>query len=232
MKVRKILDDIEQTPAYQLMPKEVRPDRRMLLQWMSSELNDLSSKTPNFDFWLVQLEPAIRTQSGKRDYDLPDDFPFNFVRLSTDKWACNIDDGYNETNLPYVPLKDFYDLNLTAESNGKPSCYTIKTKPDGRRLLVLSPPPDTNNSTYTYYEIDGLYCKNDWDLKDEDILPPIPGQFAILKYAVLRRISTDFEQKYIEAYAVLMNEMARSRDLQIKLNMGNNRNAYTGMRHP
>ena len=225
-----MLDDIEQSPAYQMMPREVRPDRRMLLQWMSAELNELVSKTPNFDFWIVQLEPAIRTQEGKREYDLPDDFGLNFARLDTDKWACNLDDGNNETNLPYKPLKDFYNQNLTAESNARPACYTIRTRPDGRRLLVVSPPPDSNSSTY--YEIDGLYARNDWELKDEDVLPPVPGQFAILKYAVMRRISTDFEQKYIEAYAVLMNEMARNRDLQLKPSFGSGRNEYMMMRQP
>ena len=230
MRVRKMLDDIEQSPAYQMMPREIRPDRRMLLQWMSAELNELVSKTPNFDFWIVQLEPAIRTREGAREYDLPEDFGLNFVRLDTDKWACNLDDGNNETNLPYKPLKDFYAMNLTAESNAKPSCYTIKTRPDGRRLLVVSPPPDSNSSTY--YEIDGLYARNDWELKDEDVLPPVPGQFAILKYAVMRRISTDFEQKYIEAYAVLMNEMARNRDLQLKPSFGSGRNEYMMMRQP
>jgi len=203
MKVARVLNDIEQSMAYRMMPSEFRPSRRLLLDWMSNELNELSGRISNAAVFAVHLEPAIVCTSGTREYNLPKDFPLNFLRKSGDSFVCMIDDGTNEVNLEYVSPEEFYTMDLIAESNAKPTKYTIVTTQVGRRQLVLSPPPDDD------YEIDGLYIP-DWDLADEDSLPPIPGNCMVLKYGVLRRLNRDMhETDYQRAVAELMLEMAR-----------------------
>lgn len=228
MLVSKYIDDIQQSPAYILMPAEVRPDRRKLLAWMSSELNELAGQLPDADWFQVWLEPAISTSEGEREYDLPEDFPANFVRLDNDRWACNLDTGTCESNLRYRSLREYYDQNLRAQSNGKPESYTIKTRSDGRRQLVLSPPPDGNSGSG--YTIDGLYCPTDWTLSDEDEIPPIPNSLSILKWGVLRRINPELEPKYREAYSSLLLEVARNRKIRLSPNYGAYSNQYARMR--
>lgn len=213
MKVKKLLDDIEQSPAYRSMPRELRPDRQMLLSWMSVELGELTSKIPDSDIFAIRLEPAIVTVDGLREYSLPKDFGTNFMRKDADTWSVMIDDGTTESQLAYKIPTEFYAQNLRGESDGVPSCYTIVTTQRARRELVLSPPPDGE------YTIDGLYIPTDWDFQDEDDLPPLPANNPILKYAVMRRMSADFEPKYAESWAQLMMELAKSRKTQIKPQM-------------
>lgn len=213
MKVKRLLDDIEQSPSYRSMPRELRPDRQMLLSWLSVELGELTSKIPDADIFAVRLEPAIVTLAGIREYSMPKDFGVNFLRKDAETWAVMIDDGTTESQLPYKIPTEFYSQNLRAESNGVPACYTIVTTQRARRELVLSPPPDGE------YQIDGLYIPADWDFQDEDDLPPLPANNPILKYAVMRRLSADFEPKYGESWAQLMMELARSRKTQFKPQM-------------
>ena len=228
MLVSKFLDDIQQTATWLLAPAEIRPDRRRLLAWMSSELNELSGKIPDADWWLIWLEPAIRTDTGVREYDLPESFPANFAKLDTERFACNLDDGASEANLKYRRITEYYDQNLRGQTNGRPESYSILMRPDGRRQLLLSPPPDANGSV-GYYEVDGLYNPG-WDLHDEDELPGIPNNLAVLKYGVLRRISPDLEPKFQEAYAYLLMEIARNRKIRISPNYGDSGNRYARMR--
>lgn len=231
MRVSQFLDDLEQSPAYLMMPPNLRPDRRGLLRLMSAELNELSAKLPDTDFFQTWMEPAIRTRTGDREYDLPDDFPDNFVRLDRERWACNLDDGSAESNLQYRQLTAYYDQNLRGQTNGRPQFYSIVLRPDGRRQLLVSPPPDANGSV-GYYEIDGLYCPTDWILSDEDQLPPLPANHSVLRWGVSRRLSADLEPRFQEAYAVLITQVTRNRNVGIAPKLGNYRNQYTLMRRP
>jgi hypothetical protein len=84
----------------------------------------------------------------------------------------------------------------------------------------VDPPPDDNSDSN--YTIDGLYQKSDWKLDEMDALPPLPGNSAILRYAVLRRCDAAFQARYDEALAILALRAAQHRPTRIVVNMGEN----------
>jgi hypothetical protein len=233
MKVSQFLDDIEQSPAYVMMPPNLRPDRRGLMRIMSAELNELSAKLPDADFFQVWMIPGISTTEGECYYDLPDNFPGNFTRIDRERWACNILVGTQERILTYKPIVNAYVEGVTGYSaaNACPQWYTISLRPDGRRQLIIYPPPDTNPPV-GHYIIGGLYTPTDWIIRNEDEILPLPSNHSVLRWAVARRFSADLEPKFQEAYGVLLMEVSRNRKMSIGPKLGNYVNAYTLMRRP
>lgn len=214
MKVRTILDEVELTLRQRGLKGESRP---ILLKHLNFDLTELSGKE-DWDWAMVHLDPAVALSEGKREYDLAGNFTDNFVRYSGDEgegFVCLLDDGSNKAPIGYESPMTFFARNLTAESNGRPARYTIVSKPDGSRQILVSPPPDAA-ATYT---LDGLYIPTDWALKEEDDTPPIPGHSAILKWALLRRYDFQtFGAYYMDAFATLMMRLARNRKAKIGVN--------------
>lgn len=219
MLTRELLDEIEQESRY-LAAGVVLPDRLTLLEWMSSGLNSLSGKMHDADCFAIHLNPVIGTTEGTREYDLPDNFGSNFARMTTgeDDFCCMLDNGTNESALHYKSPAQFYGQNLKAESNSTPSAYTVMSKDDGHRKLVLSPPPDDNSDAN--YTIGGLYQPTDWKLSEESALPPLPNNCSILKYAVLKTINPNLEANYKEEMAYLILGLAQQRRAVIYPHMG------------
>ena len=200
---------------------------------MSAELNELSSKLPDADFFQVWMEPGIYTTVGECWYDLPDNFPSNFVRIDRERWACNIMVGTQERILPYKSMVEAYDVGVTGWSadNAVPQWYTITLRPDGRHQLLIYPPPDANGAVGNYI-IGGLYTPTDWTMTNEDSILPVPSNYSVLKWGVLRRFSADLEPKFQEAYATLLMEVARNRKVSFAPKLGSYYNQHTLMRRP
>lgn len=184
------------------------PDRRVMLAFLSTELRELTGRG-SFDWAMRALRPAISLQDGKADYLLPEDFGDNFVRGAGDdgdKWCCMLDDGSSEAPLDYVSPPQFFSMNLTASEEADPSKYTIIGSNDGRRYLWVNPTPD--DSTHT---INGLYIPTNWKLTEADELPPVPGNADVLRYALLRKISANYDSAYQNAFAQLALRAANQR---------------------
>ena len=235
--VRDQLDEIEQAAK---LAKAEMPTRRILLDWMSAELGELSFKI-QADYFYVHLDPVLSLTTGQRAYKLPENFPDNFVRhagerfyaplnLGGDKWCCKLDDGTSEALLSYESPSQFFSKNLRAESNNRPSVYTILSTPVGKRQLLVSPPPDANGTAG--YTIDGLYLPTDWKLSEYSSTPPLPANSAVLKYAVLRRLAPQiYEAKYAEARADVILKAAQNRVAQFVPVLGRSgQNEYTAQR--
>lgn len=221
MTVEEFLDEIEQKGPYYVGGKVPIPDRFTLLEWMSSELNTLSSKLPDGDCFYIYLTPMIETVESTRTYDLPDEFPMNFAKLTPgdDDFCCMLNDGTNDTPLHYKSPAQFYGKNLDAESNSTPSEYTIVTQsPRGNRAIVLSPPPDSNSAAD--YTIGGLYHPTNWKLTEESALPPLPNNCAILKWGVLKTLNPNLESNYKEEMAYLILRLAQQRRSVMYPHMG------------
>jgi len=209
MKTSAILNDVETTLKQQGVKSQDRFINRM---WLNAELSELVGREP-FEWACVHLDPIILCVDGQRAYDLPKNFPDNFIAYGIGheaKRVVTIDDSTNKVNLNYVSPMEFYLKDLTAEQDGKPSDYTIVSKPDGRRQLILSPPPDDD------YTIDGLYIPTDWQLDEESDLPPIPGNSLILKWGILRRYNANYQVFYQQSYSDLLVQSARNRKTQMK----------------
>lgn len=205
MNTNEFLDDIRD--ECEVANIQMLHDRFTVLGWASAELNRLSHEFHS-DCFLIHLDPIVNMVVGTRYYDLPRDFGSNFAPGAGDgdKFCCKLDDGTNESLIDYISPAQFYSKNLRAEANGKPTKYTIVSSVNGVRQVGLSPPPD---DTYT---LDGLYKPTNWKLETMDALPPIPGNSAILKYAVLRRISPErWNEDYILAKQNLALEFAQSK---------------------
>jgi len=236
MKVSALLDSVELT-CKNVLGKQA-PNRFEMLKWMSEDLNQLTSKCPA-DWFLVHLDPAVMTKEGVRDYDLPHNFPDNFVRHAGqrffqylvwggDKWCCLLDDGTNSMQINYEAPMQFYSRNLRGESNSRPIVYTITSQLSGDKRLSLSPPPDANG-TVGYYTVNGLYLPTDWHLTYETDLPPIPENCVILSYYLLARLAPNvYEAKAADAYESMMFNAASNRVAQFVPVLGRSgRDEYT-----
>lgn len=205
------------------------PDRMRLLMLINSVLNDIAGEE-DWEWMVRRGAPIVSTNTGVRSYQLPKDFGLNFVRYK-DGFNCMISDTSSESQLTYKPQNDFYSLDLVAESNGLPSAYTIATRPDGRRELVLSPPPDANGST-GYYAINGVYQPADWTLLTQDDLPPIPNGCGVLRYGVLRKLDPAYNGEYTNEIRKLYNRTAKQTGpvrFSPRLGPGSYRNDYSLM---
>jgi len=221
MLVKQLLDDIELTLHEQGIAP---PERLILLNWLSNELNELTSKVES-ELFYVYLDPIISTIEGQRAYDLPVNFPENFVKNKADSWAVTISDTNTDVPLSYVPPQEFYSMNLVGESNAKPTKYSVMSSANGQRKLLLSPPPDD-----TGFTISGLYKPTDWSIDYDTALPPLPLNNQVLKYAVLaRKLPNTFEQKKLDAMNYLIYGNARGRKVMFspKIETGN---PYSSMR--
>jgi hypothetical protein len=202
-------------------------DRFDLLNWASAELNKISGEY-DADCFYTYSEPIASLVVGTRNYDLPANFPMNFAKAAGDqgdKFCCMYDDATSETPLDYMTNTRFYSMNLSGESNGTPSKYTIISSPNGRKQISLSPPPDAAN------ELNGLYKPTDWDLKTMDDVPSLPANSHLLKYAVLRRINPErWNQDYAKERSTLLMELASSRKVTFVPNFSGHRHSYTLMR--
>jgi len=211
MKVRKLIEQIERRAQHKLTRNVVEDHYRILLL-LSETLNDLSSEE-EFDFLKVSLEPLIQTEPDGRSYALPENFPENFIRYHSPDTgevahACKLDDGSSSGSLTYEKPEVFYRRDLSGETSSRPSAYTIVTEPDGSRSLIVSPPADT-----TDYEIQGTYIPNDWALTEDDDLPVIPNNYALLRYGVLKELEPEnqlHELHYREARSYLYYRQALS----------------------
>ena len=178
-------------------------DRWNLLSILSQEVRLLSGKY-QWDWALSALRPIIKTSTGNRDYTLPENFGFNFARGVEDtdghQFTVTISDGNSETPLEYVDPGAFYGMNLTAESNATPTKYTLRNSTSGRRILALSPPPDSNSDSH--YTINGLYSPTDWVFENHDILMPIPGGTDLLEHRILAQV---FESRDTDRYVIHQN---------------------------
>ncbi len=220
MQVKEMLDDIEQQLSYRGL---AIPDRFIMLSWMSNELNEITGRY-QFDWSFVHVDPVIKTVEGQRAYMLPADFPDNFVVGASegrgDQYCCKIDDASTESLLTYQSPVQFFSKSLRSSSDSKPSHYTIMSLPNGRKEIQLDPPPDDNSDSN--YTVDGLYQKADWKLEEMDALPPLPGNSAVLRYAVLRRCDAAFQARYEEALAILALRAAQHRKTRLVMTMGEN----------
>ena len=225
MKTREWLDDVEDELI--IAGVKVKWEKYDLLNWASAELNRISGEF-DADCFNVHLDPIIDTVEGTRYYNLPANFGLNFSPYGGpdgEGYCCMFNDGDNETQLEYVANAQFFTLNLAGESDGSPTKYTILSTPSGGKQIGLSPPPDDS------YEIDGLYKPTDWDLTMMDSIPPLPGNSAILKYAVLRRMDRNkWNQDYVTAYASLAMQIANDKKGRFNPYLGPGRNDYALIR--
>ena len=224
MKVSEILDDIEQTVEDRTSGRIKAPDRFVLRDWLSRELKRVVAMA-DWDWAVVYLSPLIVLQASKRAYLLPENFGSNFIRWGADegdKYLCRLIDGTTEAFLDYESPAAFFGNNHSETTTGRPNKYTVTSRPDGRRELQVFPLPDTTART-----IAGAYIPTDWSLEDSDQMPAVPGNSAVLKFAVLRRIYKAGSPEYLDAVAEqgkeevkLLDEAARSRKAQIVPNIG------------
>jgi len=222
--------------------KDAPLDKQQLMAILSEELEYLSGEF-QWDWAASTIRPAIRTVVGKREYSLPIGFGLNFARGADrqgEAFTVTLSDASNEGLLRYESPARFYSRNLLGESNNRPSLYTIRTDPmQGRRLMVLSSPPDANGDT-GYYEINGLYVPENWNFNDADQMMPVPGNNPLLKHRVLARV---YETRNRELHAfhvrqgqhalsklLLLQARSRRTRLSPKLSRTQSGNTYTLVR--
>lgn len=224
MLIRQYLDRIDDQivdPITRILPV----DRWELLDILSVECQYLSGET-QFDWAARYLPKIIQTYTGKRAYLLPEDFGLNFARgaeRSGANFSITVNDGSNESPLQFEDQAKFHTRNLTAESNGSPSRYTIRTRNTGQRELVISPPADSNSDAH--YTINGLYVPTDWTFENQDMLLPIPENISVLEHRILARVfgqlederrSIKHEVKALEGRTMLRLNQAKSKTHQMR----------------
>ena len=188
----RVTQQVQQVDAYELLD-----DLRMVLIELAS-LEDWS--------WLhVRMDPIAKTETGKRNYALPRNFPDNFLRNASNglDHLCLISDSSSEGFLGYQPATRFFASDRVAASNGKPSTYTIRTNAAGRKEIALDPPPDSNSGSH--YTIRGVYTMGFKDLKLDDEVPIEPTEY--LRYRLLliydpenRQYGNSFELARVQLY--------------------------------
>ena len=208
MIVREILDDIEQVLQFKGVAS---PGRPILTQWLSQELNELTG-VADWDWAQVWLDPAVTTVDGTNEYSLPANFPENFLRgagADGDSYCCKVSTSTKEEILDYRSPVQFHSLVFVGASEGQPTDYTVLTTSSGDRKIKLFPTPDAA------YNVSGLYVPTDWALTEQDAVPPVPGNCAVLKAGVMRRIDGGMEPRYQQAKAELMLRAAQNRRAQV-----------------
>ena len=218
MNAGQYLDLVEQT-IQDPITRRTCPDRRILLNWLSRELQILSGRE-QWEFFQVRVAPLISTSTGKRNYPLPANFGSNFVlrrQGKDERYLCKLNNGTNESWLNYKSAADFYARDMESEDNGIPMDYTLTVTRGGRRELVLGPPPDANGTTG--YTVGGVYVPTDWDLDEEDEVPPLPANSEYLEHRLLARI---YKGRNADAFT-LYSGLAASDLQQIYMESSRNR---------
>lgn len=242
MRVKQYLENLNRS-LRDPKTKQLPVDSQELIGLLSEELEILSGEF-QWDWAASPIRPVIRTTVGKREYPLPVDFGLNFARgadRSGEAFVVTLSDTNSETLFSYESPARFYSRNLLAESNNRPSVYTIRTDPmQGRRLLVMSSPPDSNGDT-GYYEVNGLYVPTTWHFDDDDQILPVPGNSALLKHRVLARVYEKrdkglhafHDQMARRALSSLLMQQARSRRTRIapRLSRRQSGNTYSLLTH-
>src|SRR5687768_9858056 len=119
MLVEDILDDIEQTLEFTGPPM---PSRPRVIKMLSAELAEILGKG-TWNWAMQHISPAIATQTGKRNYLLPSNFPDNFAHAAgeyADGYCCMLGNGTNESQLTYAAPELYFSRNLMGTSNGTP----------------------------------------------------------------------------------------------------------------
>lgn len=198
MKIRLLLDQVEDQIRDRIT-RELPVDRWELLDYLSNEVRILTGKS-RFNWAASILRPAIQTTADEREYLLPENFGLNFMPggSESEDFTVTISDGSNEIPIEFRSSERFYAMNLEAESNGRPSIYTIITDPlSGRRKIVLSTIPDSNSDSN--YGINGLYIPTDWLFENHDLVLPVPHNNDLVEQRILMRV---FEDRDSERYAI------------------------------
>jgi hypothetical protein len=218
--------------------KEVPFDKQQLAEILFEELEYLSGEF-QWDWAATPIRPAIRTQASKREYVLPVNFGLNFARGADSRGAAftvTLSDTTSEAPITYETPAKFYSRNIVGESDSRPSFYTIRSDGlSGRRIMVLSSPPDANGSV-GYYNINGLYVPMVWELNDHEQMLPVPGNSSLLKHRVLMRAYETLDPRLHQfhdlesrrALSSLLMAQARSRRTRLmpKLNRTASGNSY------
>lgn len=210
MTVEKLLDQIERRLTNRVT-HNASVNRYELRELLNETLSELASME-QWEFLKKHLLLA-QTEEGVRNYDLPEDFPTNFLQSfdppDTDviNYSVLLDDGSTASALTYETVDQFYLRDLSAESNSRPSHYTIISAPSGTRQIALGPPPDS-----TSYTISGTYIPNEYNMNNRDSLPLMPSSHEVLRYGVLRQAQPEnqrWEAEYIRSLRHLYYTQAK-----------------------
>lgn len=228
MLVKDMLTLVERR-AMEVDTKMTYPDRPTIQQFLTFELQHLSS-LEEWDFLCVHANPLVMTQTGTREYRLPQNFGTNFIRAAEDEFTgysedvyymCKLDDGQTESFLRYKSPARFFGRNLRGEQNSRPTDYTISVTRGGGSEIHLAPKPDANGSV-GYYLIRGVYIPTDWEINDETEVPPLPGNNTYLMNRILATVfqNTDlqalYDQKADRDLAALYMIYARNRRVRMR----------------
>ena len=183
MKVGYILDQVEQRlrdPVTRASPVK----RPRLLEVLEAELNSIIQAN-NFPNLARHAAPIVRATPGRKQYDLPSDFPENFVREAdspgSGSYSCFlVDSSDNQSTLTYLTPGRFFAKHDPDEADSEPSDYTILILEDGGRSIVLGPTPSAA------CQVHGVYKPDYWEVQEEDSLTIVPNSLALLTAAVLR----------------------------------------------
>lgn len=182
---------------------------------LNSKLQEIA-EMGEFECFNVRLNPAVKTRTGVRNYELSDDFPGNFIRGSGEEGErrmVKLSNGTNEWHLEFESEAKFFARDVTAETNARPTAYTIRANAAGGRELWLAPPPDANSDSH--YTISGIYRPVSFRFMDgSDQLPPLPA-WNLLIYGLaseLRPDRADFAQMAEQGRRELLVRAAQGQD--------------------
>ena len=147
MTIELLIDQMERELGHSM------PVDRMVVQSMLEQSLQHLASSEEFDFLKRSLEPLLQTEPSVREYALPADFPVNFTKFTDPdtgevEWACKLDDATSAYTLRYEAPEVFYRRDLSAESDARPTNYTVSARTNGSKQIVLAPPPDTTNSRF------------------------------------------------------------------------------------
>jgi hypothetical protein len=187
MKVSQVLNDVEQecTNFTTGIKDGLCPNRLVLTTWMTTALQTLIG-LEQWSWAVIRMSPVAAVDASQRAVDLPTNFGTNFIRYTDDngsRWACKLlSASTSEQWLDYKSPAQFFSFNLADTGTGLPAYYTITTKANGYREILVHP---LSSATYS---ITGMYIPTDWSVGEENDELPIPGNSTILHNALLARI--------------------------------------------
>lgn len=187
MRIKELLDLAELKLARQYgLTKQRIPDRNELLILMVHEINSVIEKE-QWNWAISHLRPLIQTQTGVREYLLPEDFASNFLVGAKDGFERSVflSDGSVDSDLIFEPPATFFSRTREGASNSKPTHYTVLDR-SGRKEIQLDPAPDSNSGSH--YTIAGAYkIRFANDVRRLEAWCPVPNHEVIL-YGTLLQI--------------------------------------------
>lgn len=164
-------------------------------------------------YWNVRhVDPLITTYTSQRWYDLPNDFPDNFLPAADNgrNYMVKLSDGSSEDFLTYNSPEKFLGLDFDSTSTGRPSEYTILSG-DGAKKLGLHLLPDSNSSSH--YTIRGAYRADFSRATLDSWIPPEPAEYILYQTLMLLRPENPFwQQAMLDARVTLYVNEARLRN--------------------